>query len=248
MCTTTTNESLHPAFPESQQFILPSNYMYNDCLHVSLRSSYGDTEIQAVIGAWSFHSGGSLRILFWSQLWLCGFKDEQLLPIQSSVDENKPSKLFVEHQHYVQDWASFPVTQSFSHCIRKNHNTHIVFLGGGKIWKWDPAVLKELIRAFTSVTEHLHSNPFFASFTPQTGMWVSHIPSLWFYHQSTCSLKAGFSFGFYICSGEIAYLISIPNHTVLTLICEMILSVALSDVFLWVFLIEAVEKQSNTDI
>lgn len=121
---------MHPAFPESQQFILPSNYMHNDCLCDSLRSSYGDTEIQAVIGAWSFHRGGSLWILFWSQLWLCGFKDEQLLPIQSSVDENKPSKLFVEHQHYVQDWASFPVTQSFSHCIRKNHNTHIVFLGG----------------------------------------------------------------------------------------------------------------------
>jgi len=86
----------------------------------------------------------------------------------------------------------------------------------------------------TSVTEHLHSNPFFASFAPQTGMWVAHIPSLWFYHQATCSLKAGFSFGFYICSCETVYLISNLNHFVVALICEMILYVTLSYVFSWV--------------
>lgn len=53
----------------------------------------------------------------------------------------------MEHQHYVQDWESSPVTQAFSHCVRKNHNTHTVFLGGAKYQSWDPVILRELIRA-----------------------------------------------------------------------------------------------------
>lgn len=129
----------------------------------------------------------------------------------------------------------FLLMQAFSHCTRKNHNTQNSFPRGGKIWKWDPAILKLLIRAFTSVTEHLHSNPFFASLTPQMGMWVSHIPSLWFYHQATCSLKAGLSFVFYICSCEVTYLISKLNPSSLTLICEMISCYIVTCIFARVF-------------
>lgn len=77
-----------------------------------------------------------------------------------------------------------------------------------------------LIGVFTSVTKHLHSNLFFASFTPQMGMWISHIPGLWFYHQATRPLKAGLSFGFSIYSCEVAYLISKLYYSVLSPICD----------------------------
>lgn len=36
------------------------------------------------------------------------------------------------------------------------------------------------------------------------GFRLSYIPSMWFYHQATCSLKANLTFGFYICSCEAA--------------------------------------------